>query len=60
MSNIWDEVLARIDVKINRHSYNTWFKPTSYVGDQGSTIVVRVPNALFSDWLNKPCLEPKW
>jgi len=53
MSNIWDEVLARIDVKINRHSYNTWFKPTAYVGDQGSTIVVRVPNALFSDWLNK-------
>ena len=53
MSNIWDEVLARIDVKINRHSYNTWFKPTTYVGDQGTTIVVRVPNALFSDWLNK-------
>ena len=42
MTNIWDEVLARIDVKINRHSYNTWFKPTTYVGDQGSTIVVRV------------------
>jgi chromosomal replication initiator protein len=53
MSNIWDEVLARIDVKINRHSYNTWFKPTTYVEDQGSTIVVRVPNALFSDWLTK-------
>jgi len=53
MSNIWDEVLARIDVKINRHSYNTWFKPTAYVEDQGATIVVRVPNALFSDWLNK-------
>jgi chromosomal replication initiator protein len=53
MSNIWDEVLARIDVKINRHSYNTWFKPTTYVGDQGTTIVVRVPNALFSNWLNK-------
>jgi chromosomal replication initiator protein len=53
MTNIWDEVLARIDVKINRHSYNTWFKPTTYVEDQGSTIVVRVPNVLFSDWLNK-------
>ena len=53
MSNIWDEVLARIDVKINRHSFNTWFKPTAYVEDQGPTIVVRVPNALFSDWLNK-------
>jgi len=53
MTNIWDEVLARIDVKINRHSFNTWFKPTAYVEDQGATIVVRVPNALFSDWLNK-------
>ena len=53
MSNIWDEVLARIDVKINRHSFYTWFKPTAYVEDQGSTLVVRVPNALFNDWLTK-------
>jgi chromosomal replication initiator protein len=53
MTNIWDEVLARIDAKINRHSFYTWFKPTAYVADQGSAIVVRVPNALFRDWLNK-------
>jgi chromosomal replication initiator protein len=53
MTNIWDEVLARIDAKINRHSFYTWFKPTAYVTDQGSAIVVRVPNALFRDWLNK-------
>src|SRR5215470_4140277 len=53
MTNIWDEVLARIDAKINRHSFYTWFKPTAYVADQGTAIVVRVPNALFRDWLNK-------
>ena len=35
MTNIWDEVLARIDTKVNRHSFYTWFKPTAYVADQG-------------------------
>jgi len=53
MTNIWDEVLARIDTKVNRHSFYTWFKPTAYVADQGGSIVVRVPNVLFRDWLTK-------
>src|SRR5690606_33446417 len=30
-----------------------WFKPTSYVADEGAAIRVRVPNALFRDWLTK-------
>src|ERR1051325_7655881 len=52
-SNIWDHVLARIETKVNRHSFYTWFKPTAFVADQGGTIRVRVPNALFRDWLTK-------
>jgi len=52
-SNIWDHVLARIETKVNRHSFYTWFKPTAFVGDQEGTIRVRVPNALFRDWLTK-------
>jgi chromosomal replication initiator protein len=52
-SNIWDQVLARVESKVNRHSYFTWFKPTSFVGDDGRTITVRVPNPLFKDWLTK-------
>jgi chromosomal replication initiator protein len=52
-SNIWDQVLARVESKVNRHSYFTWFKPTGFVGDDGRTITVRVPNPLFKDWLAK-------
>ena len=36
-SNIWDQVLARIETKVNRHSYYTWFKPTSFVSDDDGT-----------------------
>ena len=51
--NIWEEVLARIETKINRHSFYTWFKPTSFAGEDDSGIRVRVPNGLFRDWLTK-------
>src|SRR4051812_44100017 len=52
-SNIWDQVLARVETKVNRHSYYTWFKPTSFVADRGTSLHIRVPNDLFRDWLNK-------
>jgi chromosomal replication initiator protein len=51
--NIWDLVLARVETKVNQHIYSTWFKPTSFVGDDGTVLRVRVPNALFSNWLTK-------
>lgn len=51
--NIWDQVLSRIETKVNRHSFYTWFKPTAFVADRDGSIRVRVPNALFRDWLTK-------
>jgi chromosomal replication initiator protein len=52
-SSIWDLVLARIETKVNRHSFYTWFKPTSLVVDDGQGLQVKVPNPLFRDWLTK-------
>jgi chromosomal replication initiator protein len=52
-SNIWEEILSRVQAKVNRHSFYTWFKPTAFVADDGMTVTVRVPNALFKDWITK-------
>src|SRR5688572_24704478 len=52
-SSIWDQVLGRIETKVNRHSFYTWFKPTSFVAEGNGAITVRVPNQLFRDWLTK-------
>ncbi|HEX7019277.1 MAG TPA: chromosomal replication initiator protein DnaA [Gemmatimonadaceae bacterium] len=52
-SNIWEQVLSRIETKVNRHSFYTWFKPTQFVADGADGVRVRVPNALFRDWLTK-------
>ena len=51
--NLWEEVLARVETKVNRHSFYTWFKPTTFLAEDAAAITVRVPNTLFKDWLTK-------
>ena len=51
--NLWDQILARVETKVNRHSFYTWFKPTSFIAQDTKTISVRVPDALFKTWLTK-------
>jgi chromosomal replication initiator protein len=51
--NLWDEVLARIEGKVNRHSFATWFRPTTCLSRDGETLRIGVPNAQFREWLSK-------
>jgi chromosomal replication initiator protein len=51
--NLWDEILTRIETKVNRHCFYTWFKPTSFLQERDGQLTVRVPNPLFKDWLTK-------
>ncbi len=52
-ATIWDQVLSRIEDQVGRHSFSTWFKPTSLLSDGGQTLSIRVPNLLFVEWLPK-------
>ena len=52
-SSVWNDILSRIEAKVNRHSFYTWFKPTRLVDETGQKLSVRVPNGLFRDWLTK-------
>jgi chromosomal replication initiator protein len=51
--NLWEQVLARVEAKVNRHSFYTWFKPTRFIAVDDEAMTVRVPNVLFKDWLTK-------
>ena len=52
-ANTWDDIRSRIQGKVNRLSYETWFMPTTFVADDGGSITVRVPSLLFRDWIAK-------
>ncbi len=48
-ANPWLRILAALEKKITRHSYDTWLKPTRFSHTNGNIIFVRVPNIEFRD-----------
>jgi chromosomal replication initiator protein len=51
--NLWDAILERVENKLNKHSFATWFRPTSLLEEDSSLLRVRVPSAEFKEWLEK-------
>src|SRR5258706_491556 len=45
--NPWTRILDALEKRINRHSYDTWLKPTRYSHSSGGILFVRVPTAEF-------------
>jgi chromosomal replication initiator protein len=52
-ASVWDDVLARVETKVNRYSYYQWFQHTTLVDDRGHTLTVRVADPMVIDWLTK-------
>ena len=52
-ADLWDQILARVEGKVNRHSFATWFRPTSYVSLENDCLRIAVPNGQFREWLSK-------
>src|SRR6202522_1205821 len=45
--NYWVRILAALEKKINRQSYETWLKPTRFSHIEGKKLFVRIPSADF-------------
>jgi chromosomal replication initiator protein len=45
--NSWVRILAALEKKINRQSFETWLKPTRFSHISGKTLYVRIPSADF-------------
>src|SRR4051812_9053003 len=46
-ANPWVQILGALEKKINRHSYDTWLKPTRYSHQNATILFVRVPTPEF-------------
>jgi len=50
-SRMWENCLDYVALRVNNHSYNTWFKHTGARMDEGGTLKILVPNQFVADWL---------
>ena len=49
-SNVWDEVLSRVEARGNSFTFSCWFRPVTFLSGNGEPLRVSVPNTLFRDW----------
>jgi len=48
---LWQTVLAQIQLSISQPSFATWFRQTSIVSQKDGEVVISVPNSFSQEWL---------
>jgi len=48
---LWNKCLNEIELSISKANFNTWFKNTCIVNEDGGVVYVGVPNEFVKDWL---------
>src|SRR5688500_5744147 len=47
--NLWNQVLDKLEKRLDRTEFEAWFQPTTFLSEKGETIDVRVPDGRFVD-----------
>ena len=47
----WGALLTGIKSRINQESFNTWFRPITFLGQEESRIRLGIPDLVFKDWI---------
>ena len=48
---LWQRVLVEMELGVSSANFNTWFKDTRIVKEDGGVVVLSVPNAFVKEWL---------
>src|SRR3989344_1052993 len=49
---MWDTCLKELETSVSRANFNTWFRNTFVVKEEGGVIFLAVPNSFVKDWLS--------
>ena len=50
---LWREFLFQIEQSIGTAKFSTWFEPLQYLGTQGQSLRIQVPNRFTREWLSE-------
>lgn len=52
-STIWDQILGRVETKVNAHTFHSWFRNTTLLSDDVAGLRVQVPSKTVVEWLTR-------
>ncbi len=57
MEQLWDQALGSLKSHLSTENYETWLKPVQFGGIESDSIVLRIPNQFFAEWIAQHYLD---
>jgi len=57
MEQLWERTLGSLKSHLSSENFETWLKPVQFGGVEPDSIVLRIPNQFFADWISAHYLD---
>ena len=57
MEQLWERALGSLKSRLSSENFETWLQPVQFGGIEPDSIVLRIPNQFFADWISAHYLD---
>ncbi|MBW1832421.1 MAG: chromosomal replication initiator protein DnaA, partial [Deltaproteobacteria bacterium] len=51
MEQLWEQTLGTLKGHLSNENFETWLRPLQFGGIESDSIVLRIPNQFFAEWI---------
>ena len=51
MEHLWEQALGSLKGRLSNENFETWLRPVQFGGVESDSIVLRIPNQFFAEWI---------
>ena len=57
MEELWERAMGSLKSRLSPENFETWLQPVQFGGIEPDSIVLRIPNQFFADWISAHYLD---
>ncbi|MGB5312508.1 MAG: DnaA N-terminal domain-containing protein, partial [Polyangiales bacterium] len=57
MEQLWEQALGSLKSNLSAENFETWLEPVQFGGIESDSVVLRIPNQFFAEWISAHYLD---
>jgi chromosomal replication initiator protein len=57
MERLWEQALGTLKTQLSTENFETWLEPVQFGGIESDSVVLRIPNQFFAEWISVHYLD---
>jgi chromosomal replication initiator protein len=57
MDRLWEQALGNLKTHLSAENFETWLEPVQFGGIESDSVVLRIPNQFFAEWISAHYLD---